>query len=295
MATSNVTVYKWQVWCTIESKWEYVWAENEPSLCPNDSAHPLDPTRTSIVETVTADTPKSEVGNKIWVHSSSKPEHEGKVFYVQWIGAGDDMTTGDIGEGEILHFSNEPGVLHMQKDLKFHPDNGLVYLHEGYSCYENAGDGDYIDMFIMAEPTQVQPYANLDLIIDPNNGEVVYSPNGPGTGTHGFAATPVLVDRRFTKTGYWDYDEINSLRPNFTKTGEYDIYTTESIVHRLVVKVPVCGSSGGMRRLVSEDTTQLPSGYFVRLATTNTSNTNWHASFVVCVYREKTFTPHHSS
>ena len=50
---SSSTVYKYRVWCDTDSKWEYVWRdENEavPSLCPVNTGHTIDTAKTSIVE-----------------------------------------------------------------------------------------------------------------------------------------------------------------------------------------------------------------------------------------------------
>lgn len=282
-------VYKWKVWCNVENDFHEVWSSVEPIKCPHSEAHDIDQTRTAIVEEVSRENPVSEIGTKLWVHSSSKPEFPGRLFFIQWVGAGDDAA-GIIGNGDLLHFHLTPGTQTIHKDAKFHDGNGLVYIHEGYCSYIDAGHGDFLDVLIMAEGSQLQTFVNLDLIVE-ENGEVVFSPLGPGTGTHGFAANPVLVDRRFLKHGNWDYDETNGLRPNFTKTGQYDIYTTEQIVHRLVSKMPVTGTSASPVRLVSEDTTQIPTGYFVRIVANNISNSEWTANILLTLYREKTYSP----
>jgi len=44
-------VYKYRVWCNTDSKWEYVWAEVEPTVCPVDTAHPIDTAKTAVVST----------------------------------------------------------------------------------------------------------------------------------------------------------------------------------------------------------------------------------------------------
>lgn len=283
-------IFKWQIWCNEDSRFEYVWDVAEPANCPTNPAHTIDPTRTSIIEEISQNFPVSEVGTKMWVHSSTKPQHDGKKFYIQWIGAGDDIVTGKIGDGELLYLNLTPGVTSVHKDIKFHPKNGEVYIHEGYVSWETAGCGDYLDVVVMAEPSPLQPYQNRDLIIQPN-GEVVYSPHGPGTGTHGFGGAPHLIDRLYLKEGNWDYDPENGLRPNFTQTGGYDIFAIEQVVYRLVTKIPVCGSTMTPFRLVSEDTTEIPKNYFLRVIATNKSNTTWGASVIITAYRENTYTP----
>jgi len=44
------TVYKYRVWCDTESGWQYVWAESEPTDCPNDPGHTIDSDKTTVVE-----------------------------------------------------------------------------------------------------------------------------------------------------------------------------------------------------------------------------------------------------
>jgi hypothetical protein len=236
------------------------------------------------------DLPISEVGSKVWVHSSSKPVIPGKALYVQWIGRGDDIVNHVLGHGDLLHFELTAGTPVLSKDIKFDPLFGNVYVHEGYCSWHNAGSGDTMSALIMAEATPLQPYINLDLIID-ENGNVHYSPQGSGTGTHGFAAVPHLLSRSYSQDGEWDYDEQNGLRPNFTNTGLYRISIYEQVVHRFVNDAPVFGTSDNFFRMVSEDTFLLPLGYFMRITANNNSNSNWHSSVMMTVYRERTFQP----
>ncbi|MEM2159604.1 MAG: hypothetical protein QXN55_01465 [Candidatus Nitrosotenuis sp.] len=234
--------------------------------------------------------PISEVGNKIWVHSSAKPIIPGKTLYVQWIGRGDDIQNHVLGQGDLLHFNITPGTPNLYKDIKFDPLFGSVYVHEGYASWHNAGLGDTMSALIMAEPTPLQQVANLDLIVD-ENGNIHYSPQGPGTGTHGFAGLPHLLSRSYSQDGEWDYDETNGLRPNFTNTGLFRMSTYEQAVHRFVNDVPIYGTSDDFFRMVSEDTFLLPPGYFMRIFVNNNSNTEWHAAVMMTVYRERTFQP----
>lgn len=242
-------------------------------------------------ETLEGETlPMSEVGGKLWVHSSPKPVLVDKQTYVQWVGAGDDTTNHILGAGDMLHFELNPGTPNCAVDVKFDPLFGSVYIHEGYCSWHDAGHDDCISALIVAEPSQLQQVANLDLLVD-EDGYVKYSPGGPGTGTHGFAATPNLLVRSFSKDGWWDYSEATSLVPNFNKTGGYHICTSEQPVHRFIARIPVFGTCDGMQRFVSSDTFLLPPGYFVRIIAHNGSNTTWHASAMIAVFRERTFQP----
>jgi hypothetical protein len=234
--------------------------------------------------------PMSEVGGKVWVHSSAKPVLNGIQLYSQWVGCGDDEDNHLLGQGPLAVLRNSPGTPVSQVDIKFSNEFGLAYIHEGFVMWENASCGDYINALIVAEGTHLQQVANLDLILDIDN-YVLYSPQGPGTGTHGFASTPYLLSRSYSQDGDWDYDPVNSLRPNFTKTGGYKISQNEQVVHRFMNKLPVMGTNTSPLRLASEDTFQLPHGYFLRIQGYNQSNTSWNAAIIVTAYRQKTFQP----
>ena len=47
------TLYKWRVYCTTDSTYEYIWTESddEPTLCPTNTAHTIDPTKTFLIDT----------------------------------------------------------------------------------------------------------------------------------------------------------------------------------------------------------------------------------------------------
>lgn len=52
-------VRKYRVWCDTDSQWEYVWLDDtqgEPTVCPTNTAHTIDTSKTSIVEEVIEDT-----------------------------------------------------------------------------------------------------------------------------------------------------------------------------------------------------------------------------------------------
>lgn len=235
--------------------------------------------------------PRSEVGNKIWVHSSTKPVVSGKSFYSTWIGAGDDEINHSMGTGDLLAIKNEPGTPIKHVDMIFDQTlAGDVYIHEGFMMWDNAQVGDYINAHIVCEGSHLQQITNLDLTVD-INGFVVPAQNGAGTGTHGFASTPYLLSRSFSKDGDWNFDAINGLTPNLEKNGAFKINVNEQVVHRIMHRLPIIGSSGSPLRLVSEDCLKLPHGYFIRVETHNVSNTTWSAAFIITAYKERTVAP----
>lgn len=285
-------INKWRVWCDTESTWVEIWNPVEPTTCPNNNSHSIDTSKTSIIDTIKQDFPISEVGNKVWVHSSSKPQPNNKTLYIQWIGSGDDVVNHILGgnDNSLLHFNCTTGTYLTSKDIKFDPIFGDVYIHEGYLSWHNAGDNDHVSVDVMAEPSPLQTFVNKDLVVD-NEGYISYSTGGPGTGTHGFAGIPHLISRSFSMDGEWDYSETTGLVPNFTNTGAYRMSIYEMTVHRFMNDIPVYGTNPSLFRMVSDESFKLPPGYFIRISCHNASDTNWHATAMITIYRERTYEP----
>jgi hypothetical protein len=288
------TINKWRLWCNTEMEWKDVWGdENAPITCPDNITHEIDPTKTVITDNITQDFPISEVGGKVWVHSSSKPVLQGnRILYVQWTGRGDDVVNHVLGGAPdgLLHFECVPGQTVSYKDVKFDQSFGDIYIHEGYVSWHGAGNGDCVSADILAEPSLLQPFVNKDLIVN-ENGYVLYSPEGPGTGTHGFAATPQLLSRSFSHDGEWNYTPSTGLTPNFSNTGEWRISIHESPVHTFMRDIPVYGTNPTLFRLVCDESFRLPGGYFLRIRCHNNSDTSWHATVLITIYRERTYQP----
>ena len=45
------TIYKYRIYCVTDSKYEYQWAEQEPTTCPTNTGHTIDSSQTTIVQT----------------------------------------------------------------------------------------------------------------------------------------------------------------------------------------------------------------------------------------------------
>lgn len=241
--------------------------------------------------------PVSDIdGKKLAVHPSYKPKIDGTT-YAQWVGAGDDLAEQpevNIGDGELLHFNMEqqsgsPLIKQVElKDVKFDPAHGRVWLHEGYLKFENGGMGDYISADVIASATSIAAFGSpLTLYVEDN--WVKYSTGSPA-GTHNFAGTPVLIPRPFSKDGDWDYDGV-TLTPNFAGNGEYKISDIDRIVHRYINKIPCYGSCATYFSMTSDETAELPAGYFLRIHAHNESNTNWTACVIMEIYRQRTHVP----
>jgi len=232
-------------------------------------------------------------GIKVAVHSSSKPEPEGVTTYAIWTGAGDDLDEPDetlsLGAGDLLTFnmSYDAGGEHVvSKDIKFDPRHGRVWIHEAYLKFEGGGVPDYLDVETLAPPSILQQAVNLDLVIDENNC-VTYSPSGPGTGTHGFAATPFLIPRPYAQDGGWNFNGTD-LTPSMDDTGYYKISNVEKVVHKFFNKIPLHGTSSNYFTMTSDETSELFAGYFIRISAHNKSNTDWTASCIMEIFRQRT-------
>lgn len=231
-------------------------------------------------------------GYKLSVHSSAMP-HSSNTVYAQWIGAGDDPNDpSDIGSGNMLHFNftKDDGITSKSIDIQFNKMHGRVWIHEAYLRFEGGGCEDFIEGTIMAKATNLQQFVNLDLIVD--DKWIKYSPNGSGTGTHGFADTNIqLIPRSFSKDGDWDYDTVLGLRPNLTSTGMYKISNQELAISRYFNRLSCCGSCPTYFSMTSDETAELPAGFFVRITAHNKTNQTWHASVIVEIFRERTLVP----
>jgi len=286
------TVYKYRVWCDTDSKYVEVWGDTEPTTCPENNGHTIDTTKTAVIEHITQEFPLSDIdsGKKVAVHPTYKPRVDGNPTYAVWCGAGDNMANGDIGGGDLLEFAMTTGTATIAKEMKFHTDNGRIWIHEGYLKFEGGGPGDFLCADFVADATPLQTSVNLDLEI--TNNWVHLAAGGPGTGTHGFAdaAKLALIPRDFSDDGDWDFDGTN-LTPNTGGTGAYKISDIERSVHKFINKVPCRGTSATYFSMSSDETAELVANYFIRITAHNVSDTNWHACAMVEIYRERTAIP----
>jgi len=205
-----------------------------------------------------ASLPISPETNKLAVQSSAKPLQTQQTYAV-WAGGGDDTVNHALGGGSLFDFNLAPGIAEQAIDAKFDTLHGKIWINEGYMKYESAGAGDHLSAHIISPASVLQTVANLDLVIVSN--KIKHSSGGAGTGTHGFAATPVLVPRSFSLDGDWNYDGT-SLTPNFAGTGAYQMFNIEKIIHTYINKIPLRGTINNYISLSSQDTALLPAPYF---------------------------------
>lgn len=234
----------------------------------------------------------SEIGSKkLWVHNSAKPEITGKQFFAHYTGCGDNLEDKTIGTGEHLLFELEPGIPKVVKRIEFVTggEHGDVYVHEAYANWANAGFGDWFTVCVYAKGTPLQTATDLDLVLETHDhgNWVRPAPGGPGTGTHGFAGTPIIVERQLYD-GYWDYSSETGLVPNYDGKGCFNISDVDVKVNEFMNHIPLMGSSNGFTRFESDDTAWIPPGYYINVSATNNSNTSWKLVMAMTVFREKT-------
>lgn len=233
--------------------------------------------------------PRSEVGDKLWVHQSSKPQFPDKIYTTVWTGAGDDILNGEIGDGDpiIFDIKDTDGTV-LTKDINFGIGPlGEVWLHEGLFMWHNAPWGANVTVNAVCKGTPLQQVAQLDLIID--GTAIKYSPSGPGTGTHGFvAADQVYVASAMRKDGAWDLDGGGNLVPNFTNTGKYQIQTEDFVFSRFINKVPLFSSATQFNCLESSDSAQLHNGHKLQVVVNTDGITEWKLWLIMCIHRDLT-------
>jgi hypothetical protein len=237
---------------------------------------------------------------KLYVHSSSKPNVEGKTFYDVFTGRGDCPDDGTLGDGPLCVFnfdqatpSGSPAAIPSRSQIhhmEFIPSFGEVWLHGGYFSYVNAGVGDTITAYIMAGPSLVTDQLPSKQLVVDGEGWITAAVGSPNPGTHDFAATPNLIPRTFSQDGDWDYDGTN-LIPNLSGTGLYKININEKPVNRYVDDVPIIGSSNGYVKLGSSEAAHIPSGYHIDVVVTNVSGNAMQVAAIAQIYRERTFQP----
>jgi hypothetical protein len=94
---------------------------------------------------------------------------------------------------------------------------------------------------------------------------------------------------------YWDADynttthKYENIRPNYTGTGEYNMFNYEIVIAEFVREIPLL--ENGFIPLGSSDTDQLGQGMRLKMiADTSTSNGDhdWSIACIMCMHRART-------
>ena len=256
-------INNYQVYCTVEEINLTVWAEEEPSVCPNNNSHSIDQEQTTIIETINevktvklAET--HHFDGRISVQSTPRPI--GTTTYDT--GRGDDPANiKDIGGGPIILIRHPIGGTAESIDDGTHI-NEMFYIdfntidNETYvnSCELQYNNTIYATAICSAVPkvSETEPasntnYATLPYVSKSKTTADAFIVPAAGTGNINLI-TPKLVqvsryrvdDNIVYGPGFWnaDYDSVTGTFSNPTPAptgdGAYNMFSKEVEIVRFV-------------------------------------------------------------
>ena len=166
---------KYRVWCNDENGWQYVWAENEPTTCPNNNLHVINSDKTAIVSKQAGKRPVDPSG-KERIHQTSRKL--GTTTY--WTGTGDDITNPvNVGGGSSLFIDHDIGESTTQNVyIDFNCVENETNIHEGYIVWRGAEfDRASLEIVPITTATQAGTDTNYNLY----GGYLVVPAVGDGT------------------------------------------------------------------------------------------------------------------
>ena len=239
---------------------------------------------------------------KLRVHQTSRKL--GTI--ICWTGEGDDPSNPSlVGGGTPFSFSYFAGQTDpLVKYIDFNTVENETWLHEGYVTWKNC----YLDTLDLMIVPRVVSYTissgtNYNLY-----GGYLIVPAIPGQGTIDITSDITthsggLVympddDLGESSTAYFDATwnsntkRYENITPNYTGTGNYNMFTTEIKFAHFVRKMPLLNS--GFIALNSSDTDQLGAGMRLKMiADTDTTisgvgDHDWSMACTMCLHRAKT-------
>lgn len=297
-------LFKYRVWCNVESGYFEVWGEEEPSVCPNNSDHSIDTDRTVIIDKK-LDEPLTTGDGKIRVHETSRPIGVKTHF----AGSGDDPNNiFDVGGGtpfEIHHQIGDETSQTVYFDMNL--ANNETWVHEGYVIWKDC-ELDKVDVEVVTRycTYHEDSTAGTNFMILPGTTLIVPSltlgvPFGQGNividndilePTGGLVYMPDS-DSGEAPTAFWNADfntstgKYENLVPAPAGNGRYNIFIAETPLIRFVNKLSLLGA--GFEKTQTADSDQLGQGMRFRLtAFTMLPDHEWKACFLFTLYREKT-------
>ena len=252
----------------------------------------------SIQQAVTIKDEWRDRSGKLRVHQTSRK----LGLRTNWTGRGDDTSdVTNVGGGETLMFHHEIGDINpLIKYIDFNIIMNETWAHEGYftwkDCMMNTlsmqmvprtvttsgvtgGDKAIYGGYLVVPTAPGQ--GNIEVVNDLTqpDGGLIYIPNS---------------DLDVSSTAYWDADfntstkKFENIRPNYTGTGRYNIFSYEVIFAQFVRQLPLLGS--GFLSLDSSDTDQMGHGMrFKMIAETNSSfdDHEWYVACFLCMHRHR--------
>ena len=149
-------LYKYRIYCETESTYAYIWAETEPTVCPNNNTHTIDSGSITIIEQQLDDELRMSDGRSI-VSANSRPVG----YYTMFTMAGD--TASGIGDGQkiVWDFSNDDDLMASGVAPEGYKGKCIridfldpVYVKEGCLYFHNADQRSYIDFDIVCPDGQ---------------------------------------------------------------------------------------------------------------------------------------------
>ncbi len=220
---------------------------------------------------------------------------------IMWTGVGDD--TSDItkvGGGEpftFVHMAGDSEPLIKYIDLNISENE--THIHEGYMTWSGA-ELDTLSLQIVPRTVTVSGVVGGDKTV---YGGYLVVPTAPGSGNyeitsdltepHGGLVYMPDSDLGEAPIAYWDADyntstkKYENIRPNYTGTGRYNIFSYEVIFAEFIKQIPFLDS--GFIPLNSSDTDELGQGMRIKMiADTNMilGDHNWSLACILCLHRD---------
>jgi hypothetical protein len=252
----------------------------------------------SIQQAVRIESEWRDRSGKLRVHQTSRK----LGLRTGWTGRGDDTTdVTKVGGGETLMFHHSIGDAEpLIKYIDFNIIMNETWAHEGYFTWKDCnmntlslqmvprtvtvsgvtGGNKAVYGGYLVVPT-APGQGNIEVVNDLTkpDGGLVYIPNS---------------DLDVPSTAYWDADfntstkKFENIRPNYSGTGRFNIFSYEVIFAQFVRQIPLLGS--GFIALDSSDTDQLGHGMrFKMIAETNGSvdDHEWSVACILCMHRQR--------
>lgn len=156
-------LFKYRVWCSTDSKWEYIWLEDTataPTTCPANPAHTIDSAKTSSVDTAESDPQADADGALMSRQKIAKSGHHYQAFVAKLkighstINCKDKDGTA-IGFWTVKRYDDQDTLTTNNADAvktvyEFEPTHDISIV--GAKMYQKAAPGAEILMFVEAAP-----------------------------------------------------------------------------------------------------------------------------------------------
>ena len=297
-------LYKYRIWCETESAYFSIWAEEAPTVCPNNNGHTIDESKTSITEENLDEGPKTGPDGKMMVYESSRPL--GTKIYFTCEGDNNDNSH-EVGGGSSTYIVHNVGDSTSQElYVDFNTVDNITYIHEGYVTWTGC-KGDTLTMEFIPSVTPVTPSAGdsmfmlMDQYGQPSLTEGFIIAPAAGNGNINVDTTSMVLvstvpsfdDGSDNDPGYWNSDfdtttkQFGPITPNYTGEGRYNMFAAPVILKRFINKMTLIGN--GFIQLQTAESEQVPHNIRMKITiTTLTPDHEWSCSCLIVLHRKKT-------